>query len=65
MTVHDPPMYLLFKVKHGVEIEKDKFDKHTNQQGRKLDYIVWPAVFQDEVGPCLQRGVAQALPDRS
>ena len=56
-------MYLLFKVKHGVDIEKDRFDKYTIQ-GRRVDFVVWPAVFQDEIGPCLQKGVVQALPER-
>ena len=63
MATQDPPMYLLFKVKHGVDLEKDKFDKYTIH-GRRVDFVVWPAVFQDEVGPCLQKDVIQALPER-
>ncbi|KAH3843440.1 myosin-9-like isoform X2 [Dreissena polymorpha] len=64
MASQEPPMYLLFKVRHGLDIEPDKFDTYQSN-GKRVDYILWPAVFLEEGGACLQRGVAYTLPERS
>ncbi|KAL4229762.1 hypothetical protein ACF0H5_010153 [Mactra antiquata] len=64
MSVQDPPMYLLFKVKHGHEIASERFERYPSH-GKRVDYVMWPAVFREESGPCLQKGIVQALPERS
>lgn len=64
MSVQDPPMYLLFKVKHGLEIASDKFERCPSH-GKRVDYVMWPAVFKEEGGTCLQKGIVQALTERS
>ncbi|WAQ99830.1 hypothetical protein MAR_024203 [Mya arenaria] len=63
MAVQEPPMYLLFKVKHGLDIDPERFDRY-QATGKRVDYIIWPAVFTIEGGACLQKGVAYALPER-
>ncbi|XP_045204792.2 protein SOGA3-like isoform X2 [Mercenaria mercenaria] len=64
MAVQDPPMYLLFKVKHGFEIDSEKFDRYYSR-GKRVDYVIWPAVLAEEGGACLQKGVMHALPERA
>lgn len=64
MAVQDPPMYLLFKVKYGHSIDTNMFETY-KMAGKRVDYVVWPAVFAEEGGACLQKGVAYALPERS
>jgi hypothetical protein len=63
MTVQDPPMYLLFKVKHGFEIDNEKFDRY-QARGKRVDYVIWPAVLTEEGGACVQKGMIYALPER-
>lgn len=60
MVTQEPPMYLLFKLRHNQIIEKDKFDIY-NGDGNKVDFLVWPALLRDENGPLLQKGVVQAV----
>lgn len=60
MVTQEPPMYLLFKLRHNQIIEKDKFDVFSND-GNKVDYLVWPALLRDENGHLLQKGVVQAI----
>lgn len=64
MAVQEPPMYLLFKAKHGQEIDTSVFDVYQGS-GKRVDFILWPAVFVQEGGTCLQKGVAYSLPDHS
>ena len=64
MAVQDPPMYLLFKVKYGHDIDALVFEAF-REPGKRVDYIVWPAVYTEEGGTCLQKGVAYVLPERS
>ena len=64
MAVQDPPMYLLFKVKHGHDIDRGMFDRYLTT-GQRADFAVWPAVLTEENGSCLQKGVMFALPERS
>lgn len=64
MSVQYPPMYLLFKVKHGHDIDRDIFDVYQSR-GKRVDYVIWPAVFVEEGGSCLQKGTVYALPERS
>ncbi|XP_060598224.1 uncharacterized protein LOC132752011 [Ruditapes philippinarum] len=59
----DPPMYLLFKVKHGFEIDNEKFDRY-QARGKRVDYVIWPAVLTEEGGACVQKGMIYALPER-
>lgn len=63
MVVQDPPMYLQFKLRHGSEIEGDKYECFS-APGSKADYLVWPALLREENGAVLQKGAIQAIPDR-
>lgn len=60
MVTQEPPMYLLFKLRHNQIIEKDKFDIYSGD-GNKVDFLVWPALLRDENGRLLQKGVVQAI----
>jgi len=60
MVTQEPPMYLLFKLRHNQIIEKDKFDIYSGD-GNKVDFLVWPALLRDENGRLLQKGVVQAV----
>ncbi|VDI69404.1 Hypothetical predicted protein [Mytilus galloprovincialis] len=60
MVTQEPPMYLLFKLRHNQIIEKDRFDTYSSD-GNKVDFLVWPALMRDENGPILEKGVVQAI----
>lgn len=60
MVTQEPPMYLLFKLRHNQIIEKDKFEIYSGD-GNKVDFLVWPALLRDENGRLLQKGVVQAV----
>lgn len=63
MAVQEPPMYLLFKAKHGLDVDTRFFDLYQSR-GQRVDFVVWPAVFTEEGGECLQKGIIYALPER-
>ena len=63
MVTQDPPMYLQFKVRHGSDVDMDKFSFYS-RPGHVVDYLVWPALLREENGAILQKGVVQVVPTK-
>jgi len=57
MNLHSPPLVLDFYVKAGGKFDKDSFRYYT-KSGKKVVFLVWPAMRLHEGGPILAKGVA-------
>ena len=58
MCIQDPPVVLMFSGKQGTSFDGQLFTTYTTE-GRKVKFIVWPAVLLYNDGPILRKGVAQ------
>ncbi|KAK3607104.1 hypothetical protein CHS0354_026311 [Potamilus streckersoni] len=62
MGVQEKPLQLDIEAekKDGLEriFDAEKFRAYT-KTGKKIDYVVWPALFLHEGGPILSKGIAQ------
>ena len=58
MSIQDPPMELCFSGKSRKGFDCELFRVFT-QTGKKVAFIVWPAVLLSENGSTLMKGVAQ------
>ncbi|XP_053390704.1 uncharacterized protein LOC128553545 [Mercenaria mercenaria] len=59
MCRHEPPVHIEFMdVGDDIPFDTNKFKPYT-QSGKRLDYVVWPAVYLHKDGPMLAKGVAQ------
>ncbi|VDI83528.1 Hypothetical predicted protein [Mytilus galloprovincialis] len=59
-AVQDPPMLLHFDPE--TVYDKQIFKEYTTM-GRRVKFLVWPALFLHKGGPLLSKGVVQPLPD--
>ncbi|XP_076117502.1 uncharacterized protein LOC143085169 isoform X8 [Mytilus galloprovincialis] len=59
-AVQDPPMLLHFDPDNVYD--KQIFKEYTTM-GRRVKFLVWPALFLHKGGPLLSKGVVQPLPD--
>ncbi|XP_052078824.1 uncharacterized protein LOC127716616 isoform X2 [Mytilus californianus] len=59
-AVQDPPMFFQFKPEDVYD--KQVFKEYTTM-GRRVKFLVWPALFLHKDGPLLSKGVVQPLPD--
>ncbi|XP_063413896.1 uncharacterized protein LOC134696168 isoform X2 [Mytilus trossulus] len=59
-AVQDPPMLLHFDPEYVYD--KQIFKEYTTM-GRRVKFLVWPALFLHKGGPLLSKGVVQPLPD--
>ncbi|XP_069130492.1 girdin-like isoform X2 [Argopecten irradians] len=60
MVLQDPPMHLHWDIKYADFIDKDMFDNFT-LNGRRYDFIVWPAMMLHKDGPLLSKGIIQPI----
>ena len=58
MCIQDPPVVLMFSGKQGTSFDGQLFTTYTTE-GRKVKFIVWPAILLYNDGPILRKGVAQ------
>ncbi|XP_053389736.1 uncharacterized protein LOC128552714 [Mercenaria mercenaria] len=58
MNIQNPPVYMEKEVKPGSEFDTSKYKSYT-KAGKKLAFVVWPALFLHEGGAILTKGVAQ------
>ena len=58
MCIQDPPVVLMFSGKQGTNFDGQLFTTYTTE-GRKVQFIVWPAILLYNDGPILRKGVAQ------
>lgn len=58
MSIQDPPMELCFSGRNRKEFDCELFKAYT-QTGKRVAFIVWPAVLLSENGSTLMKGVAQ------
>ncbi|KAL3879269.1 hypothetical protein ACJMK2_031571 [Sinanodonta woodiana] len=58
MQVQNPPVCIDLASKDGQPFLKDAYREYTSS-GKKIAFIVWPALFLHEKGPLLIKGVAQ------
>lgn len=60
IALHDPPLFMKFDVKPG-----DKFDQNVytvySASGNKIDYLVWPPLYNGENGGLLSKGTAEPI----
>lgn len=60
MRIKNPPLQLVWDCTRGSEFNFDLFKPYM-QSGKKIDFVVWPALLLYENGPLLSKGVAQPL----
>jgi hypothetical protein len=58
MVAQDPPVCLKPPEEKDSDFNRDDYREYTNS-GKKIDYVVWPALLLHEGGPLLSKGVAQ------
>ncbi|KAK3582902.1 hypothetical protein CHS0354_009708 [Potamilus streckersoni] len=58
MQVHTPPLCLDLNTVKGNAFDKNKYKEYTTK-GKKIVFVVWPALFLHENGLLLSKGVAQ------
>ncbi|XP_056011830.1 RB1-inducible coiled-coil protein 1-like isoform X2 [Ostrea edulis] len=58
MVAQDPPVCLKPSEKNDKKFDKEIYREFTSS-GKKIDYVVWPALLLHEGGPLLNKGVAQ------
>ncbi|XP_052263568.1 uncharacterized protein LOC127866794 isoform X4 [Dreissena polymorpha] len=59
MRIHQPPVCLDFKDIDDRTLFNTSIYKHYTKSGPNVDYVVWPAMYLNEGGPLLSKGVAQ------
>ncbi|KAL3879275.1 hypothetical protein ACJMK2_031577 [Sinanodonta woodiana] len=58
MHIQTPPLCLDLKTIKGQVVDKNSYMEYT-KKGKKIAFVVWPALFLHEDGPVLRKGVAQ------
>ena len=58
MVVQDPQMYIDGDLKPGIQFDKEVYKEYT-RSGKRVAFIVWPALYLHKDGPLLTKGVAQ------
>ena len=58
MVVQDPPMVFDDEIPQGTPLEKEIYRPYT-KSGSKILFSVWPAMFLQQGGALLVKGVAQ------
>lgn len=58
MAIQDPPMKLDFGPAQNEKFDKEVFRCYTIT-GKKVQFMVWPAVFLHKNGPLVTKGVLQ------
>lgn len=57
MKVQSPPM-VFHKCEHEVDFDRNLYKEYVTS-GRKVNYVVWPALLLHEEGPIVCKGVAE------
>ncbi|XP_053389267.1 uncharacterized protein LOC128552263 [Mercenaria mercenaria] len=60
MVIHDPPLYIKFDAKAGDKLDLNFYTVYAST-GEKIDFLVWPPLFNEEKGGLLSKGVAEPL----
>ncbi|KAL3879271.1 hypothetical protein ACJMK2_031573 [Sinanodonta woodiana] len=58
MHIQTPPLCLDLKTIKGQVFDKNSYKEYT-KKGKKIAFVVWPALFLHETGAMLSKGVAQ------
>ncbi|KAK3594523.1 hypothetical protein CHS0354_030869 [Potamilus streckersoni] len=63
MNIQEPPLELRgIMYTASMPFDASAFQPYT-KSGKKIDYVVWPAMHLHRDGPLLCRGIAQGMPD--
>ena len=60
MAIQDPPMLLNFGPAHNEDMDTNTFRAFT-RTGKKVDFVVWPAVYLYKDGPLVHKGVLEPI----
>lgn len=60
MALHDPPLYMKMDSKPGEKFDLNIFTVYSTT-GDKLDYIVWPPLYNGRDGGLLSKGSAEPV----
>ncbi|OWF54872.1 uncharacterized protein LOC110467039 isoform X2 [Mizuhopecten yessoensis] len=60
LVLQDPPMHLHWDIKYADFVDRDMYDNFT-LNGRRYDFIVWPAMLLYKDGPLLSKGIIQPI----
>lgn len=58
MALHDPPLFIKFDFKNGEKFDSSIYTMYS-ASGDKMDYLVWPPLYNGEHGELLAKGVVE------
>jgi len=56
MAILDPPLYLDFSIKPGDKFDDKRYRSYSNS-GSKVEFLVWPPLYNGVSGGLLRKGV--------
>jgi len=56
MAIHDPPLHVDFSIKQGDKFDDKRYTSYSNS-GSKVEFLVWPALYNGVGGGLLRKGV--------
>ncbi|XP_069131550.1 uncharacterized protein [Argopecten irradians] len=63
MRIQAPPLHIDTELEVGTDINTD-FYKNYTEKGKRVGFLVWPALFLHKGGPLLCKGIVQPLPEK-
>lgn len=63
MRIQTPPLHIDTELEVGTDINTD-FYKNYTAKGKRVGFLVWPALFLHKGGPLLCKGIVQPLPEK-
>ena len=60
MVLNDPPLYLDLSAKQGNRMDEKIYSAYS-ATGDRIDYIVWPPLFNGVHGGLLSKGVVETI----
>ncbi|KAL4230360.1 hypothetical protein ACF0H5_010743 [Mactra antiquata] len=60
MVTHDPPLYMKIDVKQGDPMDLNIYNRYSSN-GSFIDFLVWPALFNEKDGGLLSKGTVEPL----
>ncbi|XP_053391677.1 uncharacterized protein LOC128554418 [Mercenaria mercenaria] len=58
MVIHEPPIHMKMDTKQGEKLDANLYTPYS-VSGEKIDYLVWPPLFNGKGGGLLSKGVAE------
>lgn len=60
MVLHDPPLYMKMDASHGDKMDPNLYTVYSTS-GEKINYLVWPPLYNEAGGGLITKGVAECL----